>query len=148
MIYWVLDCWVLASCNDEECDNDDHYLECISLLSKIKERDGICLDHCGQIYTEYCKHFISRFVTQWWKVMSRTQGKIHYCSNNLSLRHLNNIMKIGFHDDDLKYIGTTYNSPNKKLVACESDYKIEIIDYLKDKCDIEVLEPCSCYTDS
>ena len=143
MIYWTLDCWVLANCNDCDCNE---YFDCVSLLIKIKERDGICLDDLGQIYEEYTKHFSpNTFISKWWKVISRSRGKIHSCSSHLPSRYENKLDRMGFDSDDVKYIGTAFNSPDRKLVAGESDYTTEVRDYLLKDCNITVTKPNNCY---
>lgn len=143
MIYWTLDCWVLANCNDCACDE---YMNCISLLIKIKERDGICLDDLGEIYKEYTKHLLPRtFISKWWKVISRSTGKIHSCSSHLPSRYGNKLNSMRFDSDDIKYVGTAFNSPDRKLVAGESDYSTEVRDYLSNSCNIEVIHPSKCY---
>jgi hypothetical protein len=140
--YWVLDTWVLATCDDYDCDA---CMDCILLLMRIKSEDGICLDHGGLIEKEYTPYFSSRLVSTWWKHMKRTQGKIHHCSSHLPSRHLKRLSRMKFHNDDVKFVGSVFNSPHKKLVACESDYNTRIKQYLKTYCNIDVLHPCQCY---
>ena len=145
MIYWVLDCCVLENCNEENC-NHEHYFNCISLLIKIKDSDGICMDDKNQILKEYLDHIRpNTFLSKWWKLITTTTGKMYFCSSHLPKRHIAKLSKLQFHNDDLKYVGTTYNSPDRNLVTFESDYNTEIVDYLGAECNINVLHPCNCY---
>lgn len=142
MIYWVLDSCIIASSNDDGCDE---YWDCVSLLIKVGNEDGICLDAEGGIEAEYQKHLNSRLTQTWWDKMIHSQGKVHTCSSRLFRRHKEALDKMKFHDDDIKFVGTAFNSPDHKLVSHDSNYNVNIINYLTTKCSIEVVHPCNCY---
>lgn len=145
MTYWILDCCVLVNCNEENC-NHEFYMDCMKLLIYIKERDGICLDATNQIYNEYFVYIKpNTFLSKWWKGITRTQGKTHYCSAHLPNKHKAKLSKMKFHKNDYKYVGTAFNSPDQNLVTFDSHYHAEIVNYLETSCNINVFHPSDCY---
>jgi hypothetical protein len=142
MTYWVVDTCVIESSNNSYCTE---YIDCVSLLMRIKDSDGICLDAYGEIENEYEPYLRTPLTQKWWQIMRFTQGKVYTCSHHLYNRHVKKLDEMKFHDDDLKFVGTAFNSPDRKIITHDSDYRPEIVDYLSKNCNIDVIHPCRCY---
>ena len=140
MKQWVVDTWVLEKCNDTDCYD---CIDCIAFLTYLLRKGKLCLDHEEEIYEEYEDYIKPRtFLFQWWSKIVGEAGHICRWSNKLADKHEDRLInKLGFHDDDIKFVGVAARSVDKLLVSGDSDYNETIRDYLNSKLGITVLKP-------
>lgn len=82
---WVVDTWVLATCNDTDCGG---CVDCADFLTDLLKKGKLCLDHEGDIYKEYDPYIKPRtHVFWWWHKMIGQVGHLSYQSNKLAEKH-------------------------------------------------------------
>ena len=140
MKQWVVDTWVIATCNDA---SSNKCLDCICFLVMILENGTICLDIESKIKEEYGKHIRPRtFVDRWWARMVRERGQICFFSNSLHEKHRRHLLhKLHFDQSDIKFVGVASKTKDRLLVSGDSDYNGDICDYLSQELGIQVLCP-------
>ena len=140
---WTVDTCVLAKCS--ETDSND-CIECLLFLGLVLKSGKLCLDHEGEIEIEY-RPYIKKnpLLRRWWYMMIGQVGHISHWSNKVPNRHKNRLLnRLGFHDDDLKFVGVAARSVDKIIVSgFDSDYCPEVCQYLKKGLGITVINPNS-----
>ena len=137
---WVVDTWVLATCNDTDCAG---CLDCANFLTNLLGKGKLCLDHEGDIYDEYEPYIKPRtHVFWWWYRMMGQVGHLCYQSNKLAERHERRLVdKLQFDNDDIKFVGVASRSIDKIIVSGDSGYGQNVCKYLKGELGIEVMAP-------
>ena len=127
---WVVDTWVIATTNDPFASA---FLNSIDLLISIAKNHSIALDDDGAIYAEYDPYMPARsFARQWW-VLITGRAKVKFLSPKLPSsveRHL--LDRLGFHNDDIKFVGVAHRTASRRLVSQDSDYNPQVVECLKD----------------
>ena len=137
---WVVDTRVLAKCNDTDCVD---CVDCTGFLHKLLIEGKLCLDPEEEIVTEYNRYIKPRsYLFWWWHKMIGQAGHLSYCSSKLSIKHKNRLVNdLGFHDDDIKFVGVATRSADKLLVSGDSDYNQAICEYLMNEFGVRVMTP-------
>lgn len=137
---WVVDTWVLATCNDTDCGD---CVDCADFLTYLLRKGKLCLDPEGEIYSEYSVHIEPRsFVFQWWQKMIGEDGHLCSWSSKLQEKHKDRLVKkLNFDKDDIKFVGVASRSTDKLLVSGDSGYNPNVCQYLTDNLEITVLHP-------
>lgn len=148
MCDWVLDTSLLYEAAKGDMDASD----VLYGIKYVKHR--IVVDHERHIEGEYqrCIYIIKRktkeylhceFVSHWLKIMYEKK-RIYYHCGKLNNKHQDKLMGLKFHKDDWPFVAVCFCSINKRLVAEESDYSREVIDYLKKQMNIVVMKTKDC----
>ena len=139
---WVVDTWVLARCNDTNCGD---CIDCMDFLTYLLRRGKLCLDHEGEIDSEYSVYIKPRSVLfWWWQRMIGQAGHLCRWSNKLSAIHRNRLINnLNFDNDDIKFVGVASRSTGKIIVSGDSDYNQKVCKYLRDNLGITVTHPAS-----
>jgi len=137
---WTIDTFVLYKAADGDID------PCYFLLRVIKERHTVNFDSEKQIEREYSKCFKkvqrerrvgSELLKKWFK---EVVAKCYQCySGKLQEKHKKGLEKLSFDRSDWPFVAVCKKTASKNLVSEESDYKIEVKEYLKKEMDINVL---------
>lgn len=139
---WVVDTWVLATCNDTDCDG---CLDCLDFLANLLRKGKLCLDTEEDIDKEYDPYIKPRtYLFWWWNRMTGQVGHLCRKSNTLAGRHERKLVNtLHFDSDDIKFVGVASKSRDKIIVSGDSDYNETVCSYLQGMLGIEVMNPSS-----
>jgi len=139
---WTIDTWVLYKAAELDFD-------AITLLSNVRTRHFVAFDYEGHIRSEYesCKRRTSRqqreypgstIIEKWLAELIRRKA-IFNNSGLLQERHRQHLEQLKFDPSDMPFVAVCYRTPDKLLVAEESDYNETVTKYLRDQMGIQVL---------
>jgi hypothetical protein len=125
---WVVDTWVLKVAADS---SHDLALDALALLREILEHHSIALDHEDHIWCQYRDNIPrNSHVQKWWASMV-SRGRTARHSGKVDQRPKTHLLEnLRFHDDDLPFVAVASKAKNRLLVAQESDYTDEVVQYL------------------
>lgn len=140
--YWTIDTWVLYKA--AELDTD-----AINFLSTVLRHHFICFDHEGHIEGQYesCKRRTSSrwrdypggtLISTWLVDVIRRKARYNY-SGQLQDTHRQYLQDLAFDPSDMPFVAVCYRTPDKLLVAEESDYTSAVKVYLRERMEIQVL---------
>ncbi len=134
MSKYVVDTCILVNANYQDCEKAFPFLE---LLIMIKKEHEICLDTKGEIWREYEKNGLYKgFSGEWYKNMQRA-NKIKYVKKTIGKKSKNELLKMKFDPDDIKFVATAYVC-GKRIISDDTDYSEEIVNYLLEKMEIRI----------
>lgn len=125
---WVIDTWVLETASG----TGDKMFDAVLFLGEVLMRHAVALDHEGEIRREYQNHIRPGTpASQWWQRLWAQGGKVAFYSGRVPNAHRRQLInELHFDQSDLKFVGVAYNTPDRLLVAEESDYTAEVKAYL------------------
>jgi hypothetical protein len=138
MVQWVVDTWVLEKCGEA---HDPASLKALQLLSRILEKDMLCLDLEGDILKEYLPHMKPRtHVATWWAEMRKQNSKWAFHSQKLPNAFEQNLVhRLSFDPADLKFVGVAHKTHDHLIASEDSDYSSNICNYLYNVMSIRVI---------
>jgi len=144
---WVLDTWLFGVVADGQRpealpDQRRRARAAISLLHQIEEHEHcVAVDFKGEISAEYSRYIPARSLVQdWWVSMQQLAGRIYLETGDLAGQHAAQLRnRFRFHDDDVKFVGVASRTADRLLVSEDSDYTVEVKEYLKEELGITVL---------
>ena len=103
------------------------------LMNMSNLSDFLVVDHGDEIKNQYERNlsrngWVSKLLA---KFVSR--GRVHYVSGHLSARIYNRLRSLEFDDDDDVFVAVAGRTLSGLLVAEESDYSPQVVDYLSDQ---------------
>jgi hypothetical protein len=124
-------------------------MEAIAFLSNVLTHHFICFDHEGHIAGEYerCKQRTSsqrkaypgrELISSWLAAVIRRKARYNY-SGQLQDTHRQYLQGLAFDPSDMPFVAVCYRTPDKLLVAEESDYTSAVKAYLSGSMGIQVL---------
>jgi predicted nucleic acid-binding protein len=135
MSEYVVDTCILVKANHSEPKEAFPFLE---LLIRISSEHGMCLDTEREILKEYGENVYKGFSGEWFKNMQRA-GKIRYVKKTIRRNQRQDLIKLKFDPNDIKFVATAYVC-GKKIVSDDSDYNNTVTAYLLEKMGIRVFQ--------
>lgn len=145
---WTIDTWVLYKAA-EGCQNAIDLLYYIRLF-----KHKITLDHENHIFKEYdrclkridrnIKEYTMKNIVKYWHSNIFSNKLINYYSGQLDKKHKRKFNSLKFDTSDWPFVAVCISSFNKKLIAEESDYTKDVIEYLSKSEDISILKINDC----
>lgn len=142
---WTIDTIVLYKAANTDTD------ACYFLLNIIEKGDGVVFDFEGRIVQEYnnCLRKIQNerkgsceLVQKWFKhVVAKLAKK---CSGKLQQRHKTKFIELNFDSSDWPFVAVCSKTISKKLVSEDSDYTIDVKNYLLKEMKVSVLSVHNC----
>jgi hypothetical protein len=143
---WVIDVCILDTVEKKE----EPAMACVTFLYlQIRYNEHVCLDNDGVIVSVYESnvnlHDPSDLVGKWWKTVQR-RGLVRDIFAHLPRKKADDLLRIGFHDDDLIFVRVAFRSVSKRIVSLDSDFGCNPSSP-KNREDIKrLLESCEVHT--
>lgn len=136
-LWWVVDACVLYEVSKGN-------LQAFDFLLALLKRHGLALDQGWIIQGQYTPVlYRDAFLKSWFTHLNDTPGKIQWFASDVSSRHRKQLVQsLGFHDDDLVYIGVALRTPDKLVVSEDrepGDFDDPVCQYLEQNFSISVL---------
>jgi len=114
-------------------------------MAIIERRHRIALDPMDTIIEEYRRNLGRGSVGAQWLQHMLTKGPApERTYKALSRRDRTGLDDLGFDSDDVVFVEVATRTSSQVLVACESDYTIEVKAYLQTRLRVLVVDPLEC----
>ena len=124
-------------------------LDAITLLTTVLQRHFVALDFEGHIVSEY-ERCINRTTREWrdypthklvreWLAAIIRRRAVYSYSSRLNAEHRRGLERLHFDTSDMPFVGLCYRTPDKLLIAEESDYTDLVKEFLRNEMGINVV---------
>jgi hypothetical protein len=136
---WVIDTQVLVRA-DENNNSHDHLFNVAHLLdSMVRFGHFLSVDIEGRIQGEYRRRLNPNGYVQEYLHYLVSRGRVNYYAGQLTNNVRRGLRSLRFDKDDDVFVGVAARISGGKLVAEESDYTLEVIQFLSVH-DIHVMD--------